>query len=330
MASLGSQIVGTGSAFPAQAMTNADFESFLDTSDEWIRTRTGIRERRIADPAKNESTLSLAKAAAEQALEKAGIRPEDLELIVIGTVTPNNIMPSTANQLQAALGASRAFGFDLSAACSGWVYGLSIADHFIRAGTVKNALVIGAETLSTILNWKDRTTCVLFGDGAGAVVLKATEGDRRVLSMRLRSDGSYGELLCIPHGFSKVPPRSAAYRLDGHTIHMQGKEIFKLAVRCMVETGEAALRDAGLTTRDIDLFLFHQANIRIIDMCAKILGVTPDKTWINVDRYGNTSAATLPVCLDEAWRAGRVKEGSNIFVATFGGGLTWGAGVFRL
>ncbi len=326
----GSRIVGAGSGFPKRVMTNKEFEAFVETSDEWIRTRTGIQTRRIADPAEGESTLTLAKEASIRALEFAGVKPQDIDLIIVGTVTPDTVMPSTAVQLQHELGATKAFGFDLSAACSGFLYGLSIADKFISSGAYQTALVVGAETLSTMINWRDRNTCVLFGDGAGAVVLKRTETEHRILATQLHSDGSYGHLLNIPHGYAKVPPDSAEYRHDMHKIHMNGKEVFKLAVRNMVEAAQAALDEVHLTTDDVDFFIFHQANLRILEMCARILGIDETKMWVNLDKYGNTSAATLPVCLDEAWRAKKVKEGDIILVATFGGGLTWGAGVIRL
>jgi 3-oxoacyl-[acyl-carrier-protein] synthase-3 len=312
-------------------MDNREFEKFLDTSDEWIRTRTGIQTRRIADPAKGESTASLCEKAARQALRMSGLAATDLDGIIVGTVTPDTIMPSTANHIQARLGANHAFSFDLQAACSGWLYGISLADNFIRAGQAKNMLVIGAETLSTVMNWSDRTTCVLFGDGAGAVVLQRTDDTRHaVLSTRLYSDGRYGEFLAIPHGYAKVPPYSADYRHDMHKIKMQGAEIFKLAVRSMIDASQAVLDDNHMAASDVDFFIFHQANIRIIDMCMKTLEVPREKTWLNVDKYGNTSAATLPVCLDEAWKAGAVKPGDVILMATFGGGLTWASSLVRL
>lgn len=331
MSSYFSRIVGVGSGFPETVMTNADFEKFIDTSDEWIRTRTGIETRRIADPSKGESTMTLALKAAENALRKADLQGSDLDLIIVGTVTPDTVMPCTANQLQARLGAKRAFSFDLQAACSGFLYGMSIADQYIRSGTVKNALIVGAETLSTVMNWRDRGTCVLFGDGAGAAVLSRSEDEKhRLLTTKIFSDGNYGDLLSIPHGYSKVPPFSAEYRHDMHKVKMSGGEIFKFAVRNMIDASHQVLAENNLTTADVDFFVFHQANIRIIDMCIKTLGVDPKKTWLNVAKYGNTSAATLPVCLDEAWAAGALKPGDTVLMATFGGGLTWGASLFRL
>lgn len=325
------RIVGTGKGFPEKLMHNKEFESFLTTSDEWIRTRTGIVTRHIADQKKGESTLSFSLQAARRALEMAKIPGEELDLIIVGTVTPESVMPTTANSLQAALGAKHAFTFDLQAACSGFVYALSIAELYIRSGTVKNALVVGAETLSTLMNWQDRGTCILFGDGAGAAVLTRTTDDKhRILATRLYSDGSKGPLLTINHGYAKVPPYSAEYQVHEHKIKMAGQEVFKLAVRGMLDSSMQVLKDAGVELKDVDFFLFHQANLRIIEMCMKQLGIDASKTWLNVDKYGNTSAATLPVCLDEAWKAGKVKEGSLILMTTFGGGVTWGASLVRL
>ena len=326
----GSKIVGTGSAFPEKVMTNADFEAFLDTSDEWIKSRTGIETRRIADPKKGESTLSISIDASKNALEMAGIKADELDLIIVGTVTPDTLMPSTGVQIQRALGAKKAFCFDLQAACSGFLYGLSIADQYMRTGGIKNALIIGAETLSTILNWQDRSTCVLFGDGAGAAVLTRTEDEHRVIGTRLFSDGNYGDILCIPHGYSKVPPESAEYKRSLHKVHMKGKEIYKLDVRSMVDSANQILDENKVAASEVNLFIFHQANIRIIDTCAKALGVDRSKLWINVQKYGNTSAATLPVCLDEAVRSKSVKSGDLVLMATFGGGVTWGSGLIRL
>ncbi|MFM8313906.1 MAG: beta-ketoacyl-ACP synthase III, partial [Deltaproteobacteria bacterium] len=298
---------------------------------EWIRTRTGICQRYIADPEKGESTLSLARMAALNALEKANIPAQDIELIIVGSVTPESVMPTTANSLQRDLGAVRAFSFDLQAACSGFLYGLSIADQYIRSGTIKTALVVGAETLSSVMDWQDRSTCVLFGDAAGAAILTRTEKkDHAILSTRVYSDGTRGDLLKIPHGYAACPPWRADYRPAEHKIKMQGSEIFKLAVRNMIDASMKVLEDNQLKVSDVDYFIFHQANIRIIEMCLKTLGVPPEKTWLNVDRYGNTSAATLPICLDEAWRANAVKPGDKVLMATFGGGITWGATLFQL
>lgn len=326
-----SRIVSAGSAFPERVMPNAEFEKFIETSDEWIRTRTGIETRRISDPAKGESTASLSEAAAREALRKADMSAADLDMIVVGTVTPDSVMPCVGNTLQAKLGAKKAFTFDLQAACSGYLYGLSVADQYIRSGMVKNALVIGAETLSTVVNWQDRKTCVLFGDGAGATVVTRSEDPKhRILGTKLYSDGTYGPSLDIPHGYGKVPPYSAEYRHDLHKIRMCGGEIFKLAVRNMVECSLDILKENNLSPSDVNFFIFHQANLRIIDMCLKTLNIDREKTWLNVAKYGNTSSATLPVCLDEAWAAGKVKPGDLILMSTFGGGVTWASALFRL
>lgn len=326
----GSKFIGTGCAFPKTVVPNSFFETFLDTSDEWIRSRTGIETRRFANRADGETTLSLALAASEKALRDADLSPQDLEMIVCGTVTPESVMPTTANQIQGKIGAKRAFSFDLQAACAGFVYGLSVADHFIRAGTVRNALVIGAETLSTVVNWKDRTTCVLFGDAAGAVVITRTQDEHRIIATKLYSDGSQKELLQIPHGYGAVPPYVAEYRNEHHKIEMKGGEIFKIAVRSMMDAATSILFENNLGIDDINLFIFHQANIRIIEHCTKTLGIDEKKVWINVQKYGNTSAATLPICLDEARKANAVKSGDLVLLVTFGGGLTWASALVRM
>jgi 3-oxoacyl-[acyl-carrier-protein] synthase III len=326
-----SKLTGTGKGLPAKVVSNFDIEKIVNTSDEWIRTRTGIENRRIVDPAQGESTLSMSELAARSALQAACLTGSELDMIVIGTVTPDSVMPCTANQLQALLGANRAFSFDIQAACSGFMYSLSIADSFIRSGQVRNALVIGAETLSSIVNWHDRGTCVLFGDGAGAAILQRTEDpSHRVIATKIFSDGRHGSILQIPHGYSKVPPYSAEYRHDMHKVQMNGGEVFKLAVRSMVECSQAVLKENGFEVEQVDHFIFHQANLRIIDMCTKTLGIPPEKVSINLQNYGNTSAATLPICLDEAVREGRVKPGSLVLMATFGGGVTWGSALIRL
>ncbi|MBY0370730.1 ketoacyl-ACP synthase III [bacterium] len=326
-----SKIIGTGSGFPERVVTNADLEKIVDTTDEWIRTRTGIESRRIAQPEKGESTLTFCEIAARQAMQAAGVTGADIDIILVGTVTPDTLMPNTANQLQAAIGAHGAFSFDLQAACSGWVFGLATADAFLRSGQKRTALVIGAETLSSIVNWQDRSTCVLFGDGAGAAILQRTEDPAHsILATKIYSDGRYGHILSIPHGFCKVPPYSAEYRHDMHKIKMNGSEIFKFAVRNMCESSKTILEENGFAVKDVDHFIFHQANLRIIDMCLKTLEVPPEKTSINLQKYGNTSAATLPVCLDEALRGGKVRSGDLVLMTTFGGGITWGSALVRI
>ncbi len=326
-----SRLVSTGIGLPERIMPNSEFESYLDTNDEWIRDRTGIETRRINDPAKGEGTLSLSLAAAKSALRKADLSPDKLGMIVVGTLSPEMIMPCTANQMQAALGATSAFTFDLSAACSGFLYAFGIADQYICSGKIEHALIIGVESLSWMTNWRDRGTCVLFGDAAGAAILsRTTDPSHRVIAVNLYSDGRGGEHLCIPHGASKVPPHSAEYRMTGHKIFMRGGEIFKFGVRAMVQASEDILRENNLALKDVDFFIFHQANIRIVNKCMEALNVPPEKTWMNVQKYGNTSSATLPVALDEAWEAGAVKKGSLVLLTTVGGGLTWGSALVRL
>ncbi|MFM8758647.1 MAG: beta-ketoacyl-ACP synthase III, partial [Methylophilaceae bacterium] len=265
-----SKLIGTGSHFPEKVMTNSDFESFVETSDEWIRTRTGIETRRIANLQKGESTSTLSIGAAKKALEMAGLSANQIDMIVVGTVTADSVMPTTGNLVQAALGANRAFSFDLQAACSGFLYGLSIADQFIRTGAIQTALVIGAETLSTLINWQDRGTCVLFGDGAGAAIItRSTDPGHAILGTRLYSDGTKGDILKIPHGGSKIPHYLPDYQHRQHSIHMQGQEVFKLAVRNMIDSSLALLAENNLNPEDVDFFIFHQANMRILEMCMK-------------------------------------------------------------
>lgn len=331
MNELFAKLTGTGSALPKTVMSNKEFESFVETSDEWIRTRTGIRNRRIVDPKLGESTVSLAEEAGRKALKNAGLEASEIDLIVVGTVTPDTVMPCTANQVQARLGANRAFGFDLQAACSGFLYGLATASSFIRANQAKKALVIGAETLTSLVNWRDRTTCVLFGDAAGAAILEQTnDPSRGVIGTELHSDGRYGDILQIPHGYSKVPSTSADFRGSQSKIQMQGSEVFKLAVRSMVESSNSLLARHGIERSQVDFFLFHQANMRIVEMCMKALEIPPTKTWLNLENYGNTSSATLPVALDEALENGAVKRGDLVLMTTFGGGVTWGSALVRL
>jgi 3-oxoacyl-[acyl-carrier-protein] synthase III len=321
------RITGTGSAVPRRILTNADLERMVDTSDEWITTRTGIRERHIA--AADEYTSTFATGAARQAMAMAGIGAEELDLIIVATVTPDFPFPSTACIVQNNLQAARATAFDISAACSGFVYGLSLADHLIRSGTARKALVIGAEVLSRIVDWTDRNTCCLFGDGAGAVVLEAAEGDRGILSTHIHSDGSHWELLYQPGAGNRNP--AVQKTLDDRLVYisMQGNEVFKLAVRAMEEVAQEALAANNLTAGDIDLFIPHQANRRIVDAIGKRLGLDENQLFINLERYGNTSSASIPIALDEARRDGRIKEGDVLLFDAFGGGLTWGAALIR-
>lgn len=326
-----SSIIGTGSYMPEKILTNDDLSKFVDTSDEWITSRTGIRARRIA--ADDQATSDLASEAARRAMAAANVQPEDINLIVVATVTPDMFFPSTACFVQKKIGASNAVCFDISAACSGFLYALQVARHFINTGNRTTALVIGAEKLSSLINWQDRNTCVLFGDGAGAVVIRrAEEGEDapgRVLSTVMGSDGNLTDLLKVPGGASACPitPENVASRPN--TIHMEGRETFKHAVTRMCQASEQALEIAGLKKEDIAMVIPHQANARIITAIADRLGVPPEKTFMNLDQYGNTSAATIPVALDEAHRQGKIKRGDIILLVAFGGGFTWASSVIH-
>ncbi len=324
----GSRIAGTGASVPDRVLTNADLERIVSTSDEWIVTRTGISERRIASD--SQATSDLAVRAAATALEAAAVDPIDVELIVVSTVTPDTFFPSTGCILQDRLGASHAAAFDLSAACSGFIYGLSVADAYLRAGLMRNILVIGAETLSKVVDWSDRGTCVLFADGAGAALVQRTTGDSRILSTHLYADGSKGKQLIIPGGGSRHPVSQKVLDENLVTIKMaNGNEVFKVAVRSMEDAALAALKANGAEVTDIDLFVPHQANARIINAVAQRLGVPKERIVVNIDRFGNTSAASIPIALDEAVRAGRLKSGDLLLLAAFGGGLTWGSALIR-
>jgi 3-oxoacyl-[acyl-carrier-protein] synthase-3 len=309
-------------------LTNADLEKLVDTSDEWIVTRTGISERRIAP--EEEATSDLALRAAQSAVEAAGLDPADLDMILVATITPDMPFPSTACVLQDRLGARRAGALDLSAACSGFIYGLAVADGLIRAGTARTVLLLGAETLTKVVNWQDRNTCVLFGDGAGAVVLRADEGERGILSTHLYADGSKGSLLILPGCGSRHPVSHAA--VDAGLAKMQmngGNEVFKLAVRAMEDAALTALKRHGLEVSDIDHLITHQANLRIISALGQRLGVPDAKVEVTIRKYGNVSAASIPIALDEAVRAGRVKAGEIVLLCAFGGGLTWASSLIR-
>lgn len=320
-------ILGTGSYLPERVMTNADLEKMVDTSDEWIVSRTGIRERRIAAP--DEASSDLAVKAAEKALQHAGISADDIDLIIVATVTPDMSFPATACLVQDRLGASKAATFDLSAACTGFLYGVATAAQFITTGVYNYALVIGVECLSRILDWTDRNTCVLFGDGAGAAVLGPVGDGYGFLSYELGGDGSGGDLLKLPAGGSRLPASEETLRQRLHTVSMSGREVFKFAVRVIGTSTEEALKKAGMSKEDIDFLIPHQANIRIIDSAIKRFGLTEDKVVINLDRYGNMSSASIPVALDEAVKQGRIKKGDTLVLCGFGGGLTWGAAVLK-
>ena len=323
-------IIGTGSYIPERVMTNDDLSKIVDTSDEWITTRTGIKERHIA--ADNEATSDMATKAALKALESAGVTAEEIDLIIVATVTPDMFFPSTACFVQKKLGAVNAVCFDISAACSGFLYALQTARHYINSGTRGTALVIGAEKLSSLINWKDRNTCVLFGDAAGAVVVRRAEsGDTsapgRVLSTVMGSDGNLADLLKVPGGGSACPMTPENVESRPNTIHMEGRETFKHAVTRMCQAAEQALQLAGLQTADISLVIPHQANARIISAIADRLGLPEEKTFMNLQKYGNTSAATIPVALDEAHRQGRLQRGDVVLLVAFGGGFTWASTV---
>lgn len=319
-------IISVGSAVPEKVLTNADLEKIVDTSDEWIRNMTGIRERRIA--AEGEATSDYALKAAKLALERAGLEPADIDLIIIATITGDMAFPATASIVQNALGA-KCPAFDLSAGCSGWVYSLAAANSFISSGMYDRVLVIGADLLTSITNWTDRATCVLFGDGAGAAVVGPVEPGNGMLAFELGSDGSGADSLCAPDGGSRRPLTHEG--LDAHRdkLVMAGREVFKFAVKIQGEATERVLAKCGMTTEDIDLVIPHQANMRIIESAVNRLGLPLEKFFVNLDRYGNTSAASIPIALDEAIQQGRVKKGDTIVAVGFGAGLTWAAGVMK-
>ncbi len=322
------RIAGTGSYLPERIMTNADLEAFVDTSDEWITSRTGIRERRIA--AEGEYTSHLASKAGLKALEQAGIDPADVEMIIIATITPDTLTPATACYVQQQIGAYKAVAFDVSAACSGFLYAMELARHSVGAGAFKNALIIGAEKLSAFVDWTDRNTCVLFGDGAGAAVLvPSTNGDGKILSSHLGTDGAQTELLNIRGGGSACPVtlENAPEKLA--TLAMAGREVFKHAVNAMKRAAIEAIDSAGLTAKDIKLLIPHQANLRIIDAIVERLDISRDDVFINLDKYGNTSAAAVAIALDEANRQGRIEKGDKILLVAFGAGLTWASAVIE-
>jgi 3-oxoacyl-[acyl-carrier-protein] synthase-3 len=306
-------------------LTNQDLEQIVDTSDEWIVSRTGIKERRISDPETPSSVL--ATRAAERALESAGLQGTDLDQIIVGTVTGDRTFPSTACIVQDRLGATRAYAFDISAACAGFLYGLSVGKSAIESGAADTVLVVGVETLSRIVDWTDRNTCVLFGDAAGAVVLRSTGVPGGILATRLHSDGSLVHLLEMPAGGSLMPPSFETVERRLHTIHMSGNDVFKHAVRAMESVALEALEAAGRKPEDLALLVPHQANYRIIDATARRLGLPMETVFVNLDRYGNTSAASIPLALDEARRGGRIRKGDLVEMVTFGGGFTWAAAV---
>ncbi len=321
------EIVSTGRWLPERVVTNQDLEKELDTSDEWIRARTGISERRIAAP--DVGAADMGANAARIAMERAGVHAGEVDVIIVSTATPDRLLPSTACDIQAILGAENAAAYDISAACSGFLYGLSIAEGHLMAGRAEIALVISTEKMSSIVDWGDRSTAVLFGDGAGAAVVKRSENGRGLLSSFIRSDGTLAELLWRPGGGARIPMDVAVLDERSHLVKMAGREVFKAAVRSMAEAADQALLRAGLTGEDIDLFIPHQANIRIIENTAKYANVPMDKVFVNVDRYGNMSSATVPVALDEALEAGRIQAGDHVMMVAFGAGFTWASAVVK-
>jgi len=319
-------IAGIGSYVPTRVLTNADLERMVATSDEWIRERTGIRERRIA--ATGEACSDLAVQAGKRALTAASLAATDLDMILVATCTGDYPLPATACLVQHQLGATKAAACDLSAACCGFVYALSVADAYIKTG-MRHVLVIGSEVMSAITDWTDRNTCVLFGDGAGAAVVSASDGERGILSTHLRSDGALCELIMVPGGGSRTPPSEKVLAERLQYIKMKGNETFKVAVRSLEEIARSTLSAHHLRVEDIDLYVPHQANIRILKAVMERLGLPIEKVMLNVDRYGNTSAASIPIALDEAVREGRIKDGSLVLLGAFGAGLTWASAVIR-
>lgn len=320
-------ITGTGSYLPEREVTNFDIEKMVETTDEWIRTRTGISSRRVAG--ERIATSDLSTEAAKRALADAGISAEDLDLIIVATVTPDMAFPSTACIVQSNIKAVKAAAFDIEAACSGFLYAMTIGEQFIKNGFYKNVLIIGAETLSKVLDWEDRNTCVLFGDGAGAVVLQRVEEGYGILSSYLGADGVSGNALVLPAGGSRIPATIESVTNKLHFVKMDGSEVFKFAVRVMGKAALEALRLSGLTLEDIDFMIPHQANIRIIDAAAKRLKLPLEKVYVNLDRYGNMSAASVPVAMDEAVKANLIKKGDIVVLVAFGGGLTWASSVVK-
>lgn len=321
------EVAGTGKFLPDRIVTNLELERLVDTSDEWIRERTGIRERRIADP--EVGAAQMGAEAARAALCRAGVQPEEVDLILVATATPDRLLPATATDVQLRLGATRAAAMDLAAACSGFLYAMTMAEGYLASGRGEVALVVATEKMSAIVDWDDRSTCVLFGDGAGAVVLRRSDGSRGVLSSFMRSDGALAELLWRPAGGALSPMDDVVLESRDHLVKMAGREVFKSAVRSMAEACDEALRRAGVSAADIDLVVPHQANIRIIEATARYAGIPMEKVYVNVDRYGNMSSATIPVALDEALEEGRIGPGSLILTVAFGAGLTWAASVIR-
>lgn len=321
------KIIGTGSSVPDAILSNSDLENMVETSDEWITSRTGIKERRIAD--EDTASSDIAYEAAEKALKAASVNPSDLDVIIVGTITPDFLFPSTGCVLQSLLGAKNAYAFDLMAGCSGFLYTLHVAEGIIKSGGAEKILVIGVDTLSKVTDFEDRSTCILFGDGAGAAVLTASD-EPGILSSILSSDGNDWDLLYVPAGGSRTPIDEEVLKSREQYIKMKGNDVFKVAVKSIESATINAIKEADLVPEDIDLFVPHQANQRILEAVRKRLNFPEEKVFVNLDRYGNTSGASVPLALDEAIRQGRVKEGNLVLFAAFGAGFTWGASVVRL
>jgi len=319
--------VSTGRYLPDNVVTNRDLEAMVDTSDEWIVARTGIRERRIAPP--EMTAADMGAGAARIAMERAGVAPEDVDILIVSTATPDRWLPATACDIQALIGVTKAVAFDVGAACSGFLYALTVAEGYVSSGRGKIALVVATEKLSSIVDWEDRSTCVLFGDGAGAVVVRESAEGRGILGTHHQSDGNLADLLYRPAGGAKIPMDEDVLKNRSHLLRMSGREIFKHAVRAMAESAGQALELSGWGLEDVDLVFPHQANIRIIKATARYAGLPMEKVFVNVDRYGNMSSATIPVAMDEAIEEGRLQPGMNILLVAFGAGLTWGAMAVR-
>ncbi len=324
-----SAISGVTMFYPDRVITNADLEKIVDTSDEWIQSRTGIRERRFVSP--GQASSHLATGAAEELLKMTGTDPKEIDLILVGTVTPDMLFPSTACLIQKNIGAKNAWGFDVSAACSGFVFSLATGDQFVRSGKYKKVMVIGVDTMSSILNMADRNTCVLFGDGAGAVLLEPTpeESDLGIIDTIGHVDGSGGEFLYMPAGGSRIPTSAETVSKKMHYVHQEGKQVFKYAVSEMARVSEEILEKNGLSPSDVDLFVAHQANLRIIESCQKRLGLPDDKVVVTIDKYANTTSGTIPTCLATAVADGRLTKGKLVLIASFGAGFTWGSALVR-
>lgn len=321
-------VTGTGRGIPVRVMTNHDFAAIgIETSHEWIVERSGIVERHVAQD--GETTCSMAATAARAAMQKAGVHAGQLDAIVLSTASPDRLLPATAVDLQAELGATRAAAFDIGAACSGWLYGMTVAEGMIATGVAETILVVGAEKMSSIIDWKDRATCVLFGDGAGAVILQRSRTGKGILSTFMRSDGQLADLLYRPAGGAAIPMSAQVLDDRSHLVKMAGREVFKHAVRSMSEAADRALDGARLTSADIDLLIPHQANVRIIEATAKHSGIPMDKVYVNVDRFGNTSSASIPIAIDEAIEKGVIKDGSTVLLVAFGAGFTWASMIIR-